>query len=659
MTTELSTQRTQATVGEVFGGDPPGEALTYLRLDQIVPSRWQPRTVFDAERLHNLANDIRTHGLLNPVLAWRNEDQEYELIAGERRVRSLYALVLDATGHPGDLEKLIGELAQLGFIRWRENVSERLKRPSCPIWLRTIPCRVVSADPATLHEIAIVDNLQRADLSPLEEAHALQALVEEHGYSQRQLGERLGKSQTWISQRLTLLRLSSEVADQVAAGELDPATAREIARLEPAVQAAAIKHMQTKALKSKAGQNLVQKIIEYADPARWAPDGPGPLAAVRRLIRLSLERLDPAGRQAAILKYAGYGSTGTFSVPRFDYEYRWMLGSTGLHGSVEALWNQHAPAANMTCATCQFNSHRAEIAAVRDLIISHSDYVAGATNCPRCSPTAATCPAWSPTGEPVRLPISWLPDPFPYAEDERPHVIGNPDRPEAIADVTAWAAILRRKYEIKDAREVASAEREQNGVATALAGYIAAQHTIRVDHFLSHACATCIFHRAGDDVHPCQHLATQPKVETYDNILARTWQSGNTVIGRCRFYRLRAPHQALPDLPGAGIGLTPEAMLLLLRDLAPGYYGGRHVPSWLDVKRASGQSAPSWTDAEPVLQKLLPILTPGQRLALLYLWLPHFGFQRPGRHRELATAEAYVPDQGRVITYEVHQDFAA
>ncbi len=649
------------TLAEVFGYPPADEALTYVPLDQIVPSRWQPRKVFDSERLLNLANDIRVHGLLNPLLVWRNEDGEYELIAGERRVRSLYALVC-AHSTDKSLDDLVDKLAHDGFIGRRETIAQWIRFTAVPVWLRTVPCRVVTAPVEQLHEMAIVDNLQRADLSPLEEAHALQDLVQEYGHTQRDLAERLGKSQTWISQRLTLLQLAPEVAEQVMNGELDSATAREVARLQPAVQASAVKHLQQFGLKSKQAQRLVQRVVEIAQPQSL--DGVDVNAnAERRLAQIALARLpDEASRQAAVLRYAGQDGKGQLEPPKESHKYRDLIVATGLAGEgktrydVDAgiMWQAQAPVAGYACEACRLNGHRETVERIRNLVRAHRDNYAAM---PNCASGVTTCPAFVAEGEELRLPLPNYQLDDALTDETRPFVADG--YPRRTTSVEAWVDILQRYYAWADAQQAARVEREQNGVAKAIGEYIAllGGFGVTLSHFLTQPCHRCIFQREGDEGAQCQMQITPPQLGRWDNVVARTWTSGNTAIGRCRYFRLKAPQRTLPNLQA---GLSPEATLHLLDRLTKdnNYSGGKRAPYWLDAKRADGQPGPTWGEAEPVLLKLLPVLEPGQRLALVYLWTAHFTFDTD-TYRGPLRAEAFVPDQGCVITYEVGQTYKA
>jgi len=141
--------------------------LTLVPLRDVRPNPDQPRKHFDEEKIAELAASIRTHGLLQPIVV-RRTAEGFELLAGERRLRAAQTAGMDR------LPALVREVQ----------------------------------DPL---EIALIENLQREDLSPLEEAEALTTLIERHGYSHREVGEVLGKSRPYVSNTLALTRLPGAV----------------------------------------------------------------------------------------------------------------------------------------------------------------------------------------------------------------------------------------------------------------------------------------------------------------------------------------------------------------------------------------------------------------------------------------------------------------
>src|SRR5438552_9237663 len=146
---------------------PATVGLREVPVGDIRPNPWQPRTHFDEHDLLELAQSIREHGVLQPVLVSQQPDGAFQLITGERRWRAV---------------QLAG--------------------------LATVPAMVKEATPQASLEMALVENIQRRDLNPLEEAQAFRQLLDEHGLTQEQLGQRIGKSRVAITNTLRLLHLS-------------------------------------------------------------------------------------------------------------------------------------------------------------------------------------------------------------------------------------------------------------------------------------------------------------------------------------------------------------------------------------------------------------------------------------------------------------------
>jgi ParB family chromosome partitioning protein len=155
--------------GRVRGG------VRHIDVERITPNPQQPRLAFNQETLDELAASVREHGVLQPILVRPLEDGEFQLIAGERR--------------------------------WRASKAAGLA---------TIPALVEEIDDDTALEIAIIENLQREDLSPLDEASMYDRMVREHGYSVRRLAQKLGKDKGYLENRLRLADAPEEVRELVS-----------------------------------------------------------------------------------------------------------------------------------------------------------------------------------------------------------------------------------------------------------------------------------------------------------------------------------------------------------------------------------------------------------------------------------------------------------
>lgn len=161
-----------------------------IALDEIRPNPYQPRKTFDQAALQDLANSIKEHGVFNPILV-RKSVVGYELIAGERRLRA-------------------SKLAKMNDI----------------------PAIIVDFNDTQMMEISILENIQREDLSPLEEAKAYQQLIEKLNYTQEKLAERIGKSRPYITNSLRLLKLPLSVQDLLNTGKLTNGHARALLAIE-------------------------------------------------------------------------------------------------------------------------------------------------------------------------------------------------------------------------------------------------------------------------------------------------------------------------------------------------------------------------------------------------------------------------------------------
>lgn len=174
--------------------DSAAGTLKEIGLDDIVPNPYQPRVVFDDGDLKELAASIRRRGLLQPVtVRYRPDGPGYELIAGERRWRAA---------------RLAGLAAIPALVRRTENVESL--------------------------ELALVENLQRRDLGPMEAAHAYQRLISEFRLTQEEVARRVGKDRSSVANSVRLLNLPMEVQDHLQAGRLTPGHAKVLLGVAPA-----------------------------------------------------------------------------------------------------------------------------------------------------------------------------------------------------------------------------------------------------------------------------------------------------------------------------------------------------------------------------------------------------------------------------------------
>ena len=203
-------------------GDPelsaPGEGSVTLPISQVEPGLNQPRKRFDPESLSDLADSIRIHGVIQPVTVRRLASGYYQIIAGERR--------------------------------WRAAKQAGLEE---------IPAVIIEADDRKVMELGLIENLQREDLNPAEEARGYQTLMEEYGLTQEQVAERMGKSRPAIANTLRLLALPEELLALVEDGTLSAGHARAILGAPtPALQREAAKHVIDRGLSVRQTEALIK-----------------------------------------------------------------------------------------------------------------------------------------------------------------------------------------------------------------------------------------------------------------------------------------------------------------------------------------------------------------------------------------------------------------
>jgi len=215
----------------------PAGGVAQVPVAAIAPNPMQPRSAMDPEALAELAASIREHGLIQPLIVTRQGPEQYQLIAGERRLQAA---------------RLAG--------------------------LASVPAIVKEATPQEVLELALVENIQRADLNPLEEASAFRHLVDEFGLTQEQVAQRVGKSRVAVTNTLRLLRLPGEVRDALAGGTIHEGHARALLALPtPQAQLAALKVVVQKDMSVRQTEELVRRLLAEPPQPRHQEE-PGPEA---------------------------------------------------------------------------------------------------------------------------------------------------------------------------------------------------------------------------------------------------------------------------------------------------------------------------------------------------------------------------------------------
>ena len=200
----------------------PDEEMTFLPLSRIEPREEQPRNVFDEEALQTLADSISRYGVLQPITVRLLDSGYYQIIAGERRWRA---------------SRMAG--------------------------LTEVPVRIIEADDRTTAELALVENLQREDLNPIEEAKGYKTLIEDYGLTQEDAAKSVGKSRPAVSNALRLLNLSPEVLHLVETGDLSAGHARALLSIQnEEIQLQAAKEIMAKALSVRKAEAFASKALK-------------------------------------------------------------------------------------------------------------------------------------------------------------------------------------------------------------------------------------------------------------------------------------------------------------------------------------------------------------------------------------------------------------
>lgn len=199
----------------------PMTAMREIEVTKIIPNPTQPRTAFDEESLTELADSIRTLGVIQPITVKRNTDDEFVIISGERRWRA---------------SKLAG--------------------------LNSIPAYIREVDDANLHAMALVENIQRQDLNAIEIALGLQRLIDECGLTQDSLAEKVGKKRSTVANYMRLLKLPVEVQLALKEGIISMGHAKAIAGVDESRQLWLLKRCVKKALSVRQTEELARAIME-------------------------------------------------------------------------------------------------------------------------------------------------------------------------------------------------------------------------------------------------------------------------------------------------------------------------------------------------------------------------------------------------------------
>ncbi|MBO2537533.1 MULTISPECIES: nucleoid occlusion protein [Rummeliibacillus] len=224
------------------------ESVVKLAIEQISPNRYQPRTIFDDSKIEELARTIHTHGVIQPIVVRQLEEDHYEIIAGERRYRAMKSL------------------------NWTE-----------------VPAIIRKMNDKETASVALIENLQREELTSIEEAQAYQKLLELHDLTQEALAQRLGKGQSTIANKLRLLKLPKAIQQAILKREISERHARALVPIKD-------EELQLKLLHEIVAQDynvrqLEQRINEILNPEEKTKKAKPHRKAISRDIRIALNTI--------------------------------------------------------------------------------------------------------------------------------------------------------------------------------------------------------------------------------------------------------------------------------------------------------------------------------------------------------------------------------
>ena len=217
-------------ISALFGDQSPEESYFECSISQIGPNKHQPRMMFDQEELTELADSIRENGVIQPLIVSRSSKKKFTLIAGERRLRA---------------SKMAG--------------------------LKTVPVvvRELSSDDELL-EFALIENIQRTDLNPLEEAEAYRKLIDKFGLTQEEAAQKVGKNRSTVANSVRLLQLPDYIKDDLLAGQLSEGHGRALLAVlaSPATMKEIRDQIVAKQLSVRQTEKLIKTLTREAAPTR-------------------------------------------------------------------------------------------------------------------------------------------------------------------------------------------------------------------------------------------------------------------------------------------------------------------------------------------------------------------------------------------------------
>lgn len=263
-------------LGALFGDEAISGGLNdfdYLPISKIEPRAEQPRNVFDEQGIEELADSIREHGVIQPLTVREIDNGYYQIIAGERRWRASRIAGLDE-----------------------------------------VPARIIQADDKKTTELALVENLQRENLNPAEEARGYRMLMTEYGMTQEETAQRVGKSRPAVANSLRLLSLPDEILDMLEKGEISPGAARAVLSIEGDVlRIQAAKKIASEKLSVREAEKLVKALAQNTSGEKKKRSGSVNIYYEEAQRKLS-------GALSRKVKISGGGNKGKIEIEYYDLD---------------------------------------------------------------------------------------------------------------------------------------------------------------------------------------------------------------------------------------------------------------------------------------------------------------------------------------------------
>lgn len=223
------------------------DEVVQIPIKDIIPNRFQPRSIFDEEKIQELAQTIHTHGMIQPIIVRKYDDDKFEIIAGERRWRAVTSL------------------------GWE-----------------TISAIVREMTDTETASVALIENLQREELTVIEEAYAYSKLLEMHSLTQEALAQRLGKNQSTIANKLRLLKLPEEVQEALLNRSITERHARALIKLKDSEkQIEVLQYIMEHELNVKQTEERIAKLLEPKETKKKRPK----LKGINKDIRIAMNTI--------------------------------------------------------------------------------------------------------------------------------------------------------------------------------------------------------------------------------------------------------------------------------------------------------------------------------------------------------------------------------